>query len=53
MTQCPPKYVPALGACKRIISYFKGGKHLNVNLATVCYAGEKLEFIKQSPNDFY
>ena len=24
---------------------------MNVDLATVCYAREKLEFIKQSPND--
>ena len=59
MAQCPPKCAPAyrsfrLGACERIISYFKGGKHLYKRRSGYCvYAREKLEFIKQSPNDFY
>ena len=40
-------------ACERM-SYFKGGKHLDKRRSTFCvYAREKIEFIKQSPNDFY
>ena len=43
-----------LRACERIISYFKGGKHLYKRRSSYCvYARKKLEFIKQSPHDFY
>ena len=36
------------------MSYFKVGKHLYKRRSSYCvYAREKLEFIKQSPNDFY
>ena len=58
MAQCPPNTLLQrrfrLGACEWIISYFKGGKHFYKRRSVYCvYARKKLEFIKQSPNEFY
>ena len=48
-----PQIRSCLEACERIISYFKGDKHLYKRRSGYCvYARGKLKLIKQSPNAF-